>query len=119
MQPPHIPRLAPSKEHERRHMKPPGVLQRCCWRALILPGVLGIGQLAFGQPTVTGTGAAAARYSVDLSWSPSVFTVAGNIYRGTASGGPYGKVNSSLTAVNATGEESISSNQVQAVIPPL
>jgi Abnormal spindle-like microcephaly-assoc'd, ASPM-SPD-2-Hydin len=89
--------------------------------------------------TVTGTGAATVQHSVDLSWNPSTSTIVGyNIYRGSISGGPYTKINSSLnatpnytdstvqsgqtyfyvtTAVNSTGVESAHSNEVSAVVP--
>ena len=78
--------------------------------------------------------------SVSLSWNPSTSpNLTGyNIYRGTTSGGPYSKLNSSVdpstvyndttvqagltyyyvsTAVNYTGEESIYSNQATANVP--
>lgn len=79
-------------------------------------------------------------HSSATSWSasPSTTTVGYNLYRSTTSGGPYTKLNTALitglsykdttvvtkttyyyvaTAVDATGTESISSNQVTAVIP--
>jgi cellulose 1,4-beta-cellobiosidase len=80
-----------------------------------------------------------AAASVLLSWNPSSSSVAGyNIYRGTVSGGPYMKLNSSLcfattytdatvqsgrkyyyvtTAVDSNGVESIDSNEAPAAIP--
>jgi hypothetical protein len=88
---------------------------------------------------VTGTGASTIQHSVDLSWSPSTSVVVGyNVYRGSISGGPYTKINSSLnaaasyidstvqsgqtyfyvtTAVDSTGMESGHSNEVSAVVP--
>jgi len=76
---------------------------------------------------------------VALSWTASTSTVSGyNIYRSTTSGGSYAKVNGSLvsslsyndstvqsgttyyyvaTAVDASGDESVDSNQATAVIP--
>jgi fibronectin type 3 domain-containing protein len=76
---------------------------------------------------------------VNLSWADSSSQVAGyNVYRGGKSGGPYGKLDSSLvtqtaytdttvqagqtyyyvtTAVDSSGNESAYSNQVQAVVP--
>jgi hypothetical protein len=88
---------------------------------------------------LSGSGTAAPQHSVALSWNPSTSTVAGyNIYRGSASGGPYAMINSALdasssysdgsvqagqtyyyvvTAVDASGNESVDSNQAQAVIP--
>jgi len=79
------------------------------------------------------------QHSVALSWNPSSSTLSGyNVYRGSVSGGPYSKVNSSLdqmatytdssvqagstyyyvvTAVDASGNESAFSNQAQAVVP--
>lgn len=95
---------------------------------------------ASAAESVTGTGLAAApQYTVDLSWNASTSKVNGyNIYRGSKSGGPYAKINSSLdagttytdknvatsttyyyvtTAVNSSGQESSYSNQVQVIVP--
>jgi fibronectin type 3 domain-containing protein len=79
------------------------------------------------------------QHTVALSWTASTSTVAGyNVYRGTVSGGPYSKINSSLvatlsytdstvqsgttyyyvtTAVDSSGDESTYSNEVSAPIP--
>jgi Abnormal spindle-like microcephaly-assoc'd, ASPM-SPD-2-Hydin len=89
--------------------------------------------------SVSGTGTAPPQHSVSLGWSASTSTVAGyNVYRGSQSGGPYVAVNSGLdastsytdtsvqagqiyyyvvTAVDGSGNESVYSNQAQAVIP--
>jgi hypothetical protein len=89
--------------------------------------------------SVTGTGTSAPVYSVALSWDPSTSPVVGyNVYRGTVTGGPYAKINSSVdpstvytdntvqnnqtyfyvtTSVAGDGSESTYSNQTQAVIP--
>ena len=92
-------------------------------------------------PTIasaSGSGVATTQHRVGLSWAPSKSTVTGyNVYRGTASGGPYSKLNSQsvvntsytdssvssgktyfyvTTAVNSSGE-SVKSNEVRAVIP--
>ncbi len=90
--------------------------------------------------SLTGTGAAVAQqHSVSLSWSASASSPAGyNVYRGTQSGGPYSRLNSSLrtnttytdstvqsgrvyyyvaTAVDGTSNESPYSGEVVAVIP--
>jgi hypothetical protein len=97
---------------------------------------------AVNSPTVehlTGTGVAQSSHSVYLSWEPGDGTAVGyNMYRGTASGGPFQEINTSLdsstnytdytvvsgntyyyvaTAVNAEGQESGYSNVAQAVIP--
>ena len=86
--------------------------------------------------TVTIT---AAVHSVVLSWTASTSAVSGyNIYRGTTSGGPYARLDSSLdstttytdssvqagstyyyvtTAVDSSGVESTNSNEVSATIP--
>jgi fibronectin type 3 domain-containing protein len=88
---------------------------------------------------VSGSGTPAPQHSVALSWNASTSTVSGyNVYRGSASGGPYAKISPALyasttysdvsvqagqtyyyvvTAVDGTGAESPYSNQVQAVIP--
>jgi hypothetical protein len=90
--------------------------------------------------SLTGSGVAPVAHSVALSWNPSTSTnvVGYNVYRGTVSGGPYAQINSALdastndtdttvqnghtyfyvvTAVDSNGNESVFSNQVQAVIP--
>jgi len=97
---------------------------------------------AAGSPAtvpLTGTGVAPVQHSVALTWNASTSTVAGyNVYRGTVSGGPYTKINSSLvaslgytdsavqsgttyyyvtTAVDSSGNESVFSNEVSATIP--
>lgn len=89
---------------------------------------------------LTGTATAAPPPSVTLSWNASTSSgVDGyNLYRGTVSGGPYTRLNSTLnttmsatdntvaagqtyyyvtTAVNSAGTESAYSNQVQAIVP--
>jgi hypothetical protein len=88
---------------------------------------------------LTGTGVQPVQHSTTLSWNASTSTVAGyNTYRGTVSGGPYAKINTSLatttsytdstvqsgqtyyyvvTSVDSSGTESTSSNQATGVIP--
>jgi len=91
--------------------------------------------------SLSGTGTPAPVHSVLLSWTASTSpNITGyNIYRGTTSGGPYSKNNSSLnpgttytdnsvvdgqtyyyvtTAVDSNNQESSYSNQATAVIPP-
>jgi len=105
-------------------------------------GNISIVSNATGSPAtvpLTGTGVAPVQHSVALTWNASTSTVAGyNVYRGTVSGGPYTKINSSLvtvlnytdsivqngityyyvtTAVDSSGNESAYSNQVSAPIP--
>jgi hypothetical protein len=94
-----------------------------------------------GTPSValTGSGVAPVQHSASLSWTGSKTTgvVGYNVYRGTASGGPYAQVGSLdagltymdsavsagqtyyyvVTAVDSTGAESVFSNQAQAVVP--
>jgi hypothetical protein len=88
--------------------------------------------------TMTGTGTAQTQHTVDLTWDASAGAVGYDLYRGTVSGGPYTMINTSLdstttytdstvvsgqtyyyvaAAINASGEESGYSNQVQAVVP--
>ncbi len=89
--------------------------------------------------TFTGTGDVTTQHSVDLSWTASASQVVGyNIYRGTQSGGPYTKLNSSpqagtastdstvqsgttyfyvSTAVDSNSRESVFSNEATAVVP--
>jgi fibronectin type 3 domain-containing protein len=88
--------------------------------------------------SVSGTGLVAA-HSATLTWSASTSIVVGyNVYRGSTSGGPYTRLNSSLdagttftdssvlsgqtyyyvvTAVDSNDVESADSNEVTAVIP--
>jgi hypothetical protein len=105
-------------------------------------GNLSIVSNATGSPAtvpLTGTGVAPVQHSVALTWNASTSTVAGyNVYRGTVSGGPYAKIDSSLaaglnytdstvqssttyyyvtTAVDSGGNESVFSNQAPAAIP--
>jgi len=107
-----------------------------------LSGTVTVVSTATNSPqtiALSGTGAAAATYSVSLSWQASTSSVVGyNVYAATQSGGPYTRLNSTpvtstsyadtsvvgsdtyyfvTTAVNSAGEESAYSNQVSAVIP--
>ena len=103
--------------------------------------VLSITSSASNAPTeaLGGVGVAPPPHGVSLSWSNAgPGTVGYNVYRGSASGGPYSKVNSALdvtaaysddsvvagqtyyyvaTAVDGSGMESSYSNEAQAVIP--
>jgi hypothetical protein len=94
---------------------------------------------ALGGACVTGFGTVA--HYVSLSWTASTSAVAGyNIYRATASGGPYTKINTSLVvgtsytdstvsanvtyyyvarAVDNTGTESVNSGQSPAAAVPI
>jgi len=87
---------------------------------------------------LSGTGST-VQHSVAVNWAASTSVVTGyNVYRGTLSGGPYSKINTTLitgltytdntvssgatyyyvvTSVAADGTESPFSSQVQAVIP--
>jgi len=89
---------------------------------------------SMGGACVTGSS-----HSVSLSWVASTSTVAGYaVYRGTASGGPYTRLNSSLatgtsyvdttvlagqtyyyviTAVDGSSNSSVYSNEASAVVP--
>jgi fibronectin type 3 domain-containing protein len=88
---------------------------------------------------LSGTGVQPISHSATLSWTASTSTVIGyNIYRGTVSGGPYTKINSSVdatttftdtsvqaghiyfwvvTAVDSSNTESVRSSEVSATIP--
>jgi len=93
---------------------------------------------ALGGTCVTGSGSSS--HSVSLSWTDSTSLNVGgyNVYRGTTSGGPYTKLNSSLvttpsyadttgvggqtyyyvaTALDSSNNESVYSNEAQAVVP--
>jgi hypothetical protein len=88
----------------------------------------------------SGTGTAPVQHSVSLSWvaSTSQTVVGYNIYRGSVSGGPYTVLNSTpnsgltytdmtvlagqtyyyvVTAVDASGTESVQSNEVAVTVP--
>jgi hypothetical protein len=104
-------------------------------------GGLSVTSTASSAPTVSlsGTGMVVTAHSASLTWNASTSTVAGyNVYRGSASGGPYTKQTSSLdgstaysdssvqsattyfyvvTAVDSSGNESSYSNEATAVIP--
>jgi len=89
--------------------------------------------------SLIGAGAQPVPHSASLTWTASSSTVAGyNVYRGSVSGGPYTLLNASLisatsytdtnvqsgltyyyvtTAVDSSGNESVYSNEVTAVIP--
>ena len=91
------------------------------------------------QTGINFTIATQVQHSATLTWVASTSTVSGyNVYRGTITGGPYVKLNSSLitvltyvdtnvqsgatyyyvaTAVDSSGTESVNSNEVKAVIP--
>jgi ASPM-SPD-2-Hydin domain-containing protein len=108
------------------------------------PGSLSFMSDATNSPaaeTLSGSGGTAGtqQHSVTLSWSASTSSVQGyNIYRGTASGGPYAQLNSSpqpstsytdsdvqpsttyfyvATAVDSNSVESGFSNETTAVVP--
>src|SRR5258708_5425553 len=107
-----------------------------------LPGSVTIVSNATNSPltvALSGTGAVLVSHTVNLNWTPSSSTYSGfNIYRGTTSGGPYTKVDSSVipttsysdagvtsgktyyyvaTEVNSTGMESGYSSEATATIP--
>ena len=89
--------------------------------------------------SLTGIGTVADSHNVDLSWTASTSqdVVGYNIYRGNTSGGPYQKVNAGLdpntvytdpqvgagtyyyvtTAVDSSNQESVYSNEAQALVP--
>lgn len=107
-------------------------------------GSVSITSNATGSPatvTLSGTGLAvtSGSHTASLSWTPTTSTVTGyNVYRSTVSGGFYSQINGTLvagtnytdstvqntttyfyvtTAVDSTGNESIYSNEAQAMIP--
>src|SRR6266446_3001052 len=107
-----------------------------------LTGSVSVASNATNSPAtiaLSGTGVQLIAHSAALSWTASTSVVAGyNVYRGTVSGGPYSKLNSSLialtthtdstvqsgqtyfyvvTAVDASNVESAYSNTISAIIP--
>jgi len=110
--------------------------------AASVTGTVSVVSNASNSPTtiaLSGTGVQLIAHSAALTWVASTSVVAGyNVYRGTVSGGPYTKLNSSLiavttytdstvqsgqtyfyvvTAVDANNVESAHSNEVSAIIP--
>ncbi len=106
------------------------------------PGSIVIESNATNSPTtviLAGSGSQLSTHTVALSWDASTSQVLGyNVYRGTVSGGPYTKLNSSIvantaytdtqvqsgqtyyyvsTAVDSNNVESAYSNQATSVIP--
>jgi hypothetical protein len=106
------------------------------------PGGIAFDSNAINSPTtetLAGSGTQSSQHSVALSWDPSNSQVVGyNVYRGTASGGPYAKLTSAIdtsrdytdssvqsgqtyyyvtTAVDSSNVESAYSNQATAAIP--
>ncbi|MFI5088938.1 MAG: Ig domain-containing protein [Terriglobales bacterium] len=88
--------------------------------------------------SATVTVSVPVQHSATLSWSPESAVVGYNVYRGSATGGPYTMINTSLnapanyadfnvqagqtffyvvTSVDSGGVESLFSSQVQALIP--
>jgi hypothetical protein len=105
-------------------------------------GTLSFSSNASNSPaaqSLSGTGTTPPQHSVNLSWNASTSAVVGyNVYRGTASGGPYSRVNSGLdaltaytdgtvqagqtyyyvtTSVDGSNSESTYSNEVKAIVP--
>jgi len=61
---------------------------------------------------LTGAGAAPVSHSVTLSWTPSSSSFGGfNVYRGTISGGPYTRVNATMTSTTSYADTSVASGQ--------
>jgi Abnormal spindle-like microcephaly-assoc'd, ASPM-SPD-2-Hydin/Cep192 domain 4/HYDIN/CFA65/VesB-like, Ig-like domain len=59
---------------------------------------------------LSGTGAAPASHSVALNWSPTSSSYNGfNVYRGSKSGGPYTRVNSSMVSTSSYTDSSVTS----------
>jgi HYDIN/CFA65/VesB family protein/centrosomal CEP192-like protein len=105
-----------------------------------LSGTVTVTSTASNSPAtvkLSGSGASATVPTVNLSWTPSSSTYTGfDIYRSTASGGPYTMISSSLTPaftdnnvtsgqtyyyvvteIDATGNQSTYSNQATAAVP--
>jgi|GEM_PF-1085678 len=103
-------------------------------------GSISIISNADGSPaTVSLSGTGVVQHSVAVTWNASTSTVSGyNVYRSTVSGGSYTKINASLvaalnytdltvqsgatyfyvaTAVDSSGDESVNSNEVSAIVP--
>ena len=68
---------------------------------------------ASNSPSAESLSGSGAPHTVDLSWQASASQVAGyNIYRGTQSGGPYSRLNSSLLDVTNFTDGSVESGAI-------
>lgn len=82
-----------------------------------VPGSIAFDSDATNSPTTEtltgdGTQQSQSQHSVALSWDPSTSQVIGyNVYRGTASGGPYTKLNASASTGTAYTDSSVQSGQ--------
>ena len=65
--------------------------------ALVLLLVVGVGIVLFGYLRARQAPKDARAHSVTLHWVPSAAASSYNVYRSTASGGPYTKIGQSLT----------------------
>jgi hypothetical protein len=78
-----------------------------------ISGSISMASNASGSPatvSLSGTGVTAVQHSVALTWNASTSTVSGyNVYRGTVSGGPYTKINSSLLAILSYADSTVQS----------
>jgi len=61
--------------------------------------------------SLSGSGTPPPQHSVDLTWNSSTNAVGYNVYRGTASGGPYSIVNPSLDAATAFTDDNVTADQ--------
>ena len=62
--------------------------------------------------TLSGTGVQPISHSATLTWTASTSAVIGyNVYRGTVSGGPYTKINSSVDAITTFADTSVQAGQ--------
>jgi fibronectin type 3 domain-containing protein len=62
--------------------------------------------------TLAGDGTQASQHTVALSWNPSTSQVVGyNVYRGSASGGPYARLTTAADANTAYTDSSVQSGQ--------
>ena len=79
------------------------------------PGTVAFASNASNSPalSLSGTGTPTPIHSVSLSWTASASpdVIGYNIYRGTASAGPYSKINSSLNAGTTYSDNSVADGQ--------
>ena len=61
--------------------------------------------------SMTGTGTAPTQHTVNVTWNSSTNAVGYNVYRSTASGGPYAMINSSLDGATAYSDTAVDSGQ--------
>ena len=92
-------------------VKRSGYSRPCLFGTVVLAGLV-FGSCGGGTMINTAPAADSPTHFIELSWSQSESAVSGyNIYRGSHTGGPYSKINSSLNAAPAYRDTSVRAGQ--------